>query len=138
MSEGIVIKIWNVKVSKNNQNSGSKQIQDSISYIENPEKLGTANIVDGSTQVGNELTYVMNEVKTVKKLYVGSRHITDISNATEEMMQVKQYFGKLDGRLALHGVISLDETESDIKNAGKLMMLMADYLDSLFPGHQAV
>jgi len=138
MSEGIVIKIWNVKVSKNNQNSGSKQIQDSIAYIENPEKLGAANIVDGSMQVGNELTYVMNEVKTVKKLYVGSRHITDISNATEEMMQVKQYFGKLDGRLALHGVISLDETESDIKNAGKLMMLMADYLDSVFPGHQAV
>lgn len=39
----------------------------------------------------------------------GTRHISDIKNATEEIVQVKEFFGKLDGRVATHGVISLDK-----------------------------
>ena len=121
MAEGIVIKIWNVKASSSTR-SGASQIQSSIDYIENPEKV-CIRIADSSQlQMGNELTYVMNDIKTVDGLYVGARHITDIKNATEEMMQIKEFYGKLDGRVATHGVISLDVTESDPKNAGKLML----------------
>lgn len=88
--------------------------------------------------MGNELTYVMNDIKTVDGLYVGARHISDIKNATEEMMQVKKFFGKLDGRVATHGVISLDASESDPKNAGKLMLLLDELMQKVFPDNQVV
>ena len=106
--------------------------------IENPEKVGQPLSMPDANQIGNELTYVMNDLKTVNGLYVGSRHITDISHATEEMMQVKEFFGKLDGRVATHGVISLDEAESDAKNAGKLMLLLSELMERIFPEHQVV
>lgn len=137
MSQGIVVKIWNVKAGSNSR-SASKQISDSIAYIENPEKLGRPLQLGNETQLGNELKYVMNELKTVEGLYVGCRHISDIKNATEEMMQVKRFFGKLDGRVATHGVISLDATESDSKNAGKLMLLLSDVMKDVFPDNQVV
>lgn len=64
MAEGIVIKIWNVKASSSTR-SGASQIQSSIDYIENPEKV-CIRIADSSQfQMGNELTYVMNDIKTV-------------------------------------------------------------------------
>ena len=137
MAEGIVIKIWNVKASSSTR-SGASQIQSSIDYIENPEKV-CIRIADSSQfQMGNELTYVMNDIKTVDGLYVGARHITDIKNATEEMMQIKEFYGKLDGRVATHGVISLDVTESDPKNAGKLMLLLDELMQKVFPDNQVV
>ena len=137
MSQGIVVKIWNVKAGSNKR-SASKQLSDSIAYIENPEKLGTPLQLGNEKQLGNELHYVMNELKTVDGLYVGCRHISDIKNATEEMMQVKRFFEKMDGRVATHGVISLDETESDPKNAGKLMLLLSDLMEEVFPDNQVV
>ena len=137
MAQGIVVKIWNVKASANTRSAAS-QIADSISYIENPKKVGQPLSMPDANQIGNELTYVMNDLKTVNGLYVGSRHIMDISHATEEMMQVKEFFGKLDGRVATHGVISLDEAESDAKNAGKLMFLLSELMERIFPEHQVV
>jgi len=137
MSQGIVVKIWNVKAGSKTR-SASKQISDSIAYIENPEKLGSPLQLGNEKQLGNELHYVMNELKTVDGLYVGCRHISDIKNATEEMMQVKRFFEKMDGRVATHGVISLDEAESDSKNAGKLMLLLSDLMEEVFPENQVV
>lgn len=137
MSQGIVVKIWNVKAGSHKR-SASKQISDSIAYIENPEKLGKPLQLGNEAQLGNELHYVMNELKTVAGLYVGCRHISDIKNATEEMMQVKRFFEKTDGRVATHGVISLDESESDPKNAGKLMLLLSDLMEEVFPDNQVV
>lgn len=137
MAEGIVIKIWNVTASSSTR-SGASQIQSSIDYIENPEKVGVKLSPTTGMQMGNELTYVMNDIKTVDDLYVGARHISDIKNATEEMMQVKKFFGKLDGRVATHGVISLDASESDPKNAGKLMLLLDELMQKVFPDNQVV
>lgn len=137
MAEGIVIKIWNVTASSSTR-SGASQIQSSIDYIENPEKVGVKLSPTTGMQMGNELTYVMNDIKTVDGLYVGARHISDIKNATEEMMQVKEFFGKLDGRVATHGVISLDASESDPKNAGKLMLLLDELMQKVFPDNQVV
>ena len=137
MAEGIVIKIWNVTASSSTR-SGASQIQSSIDYIENPEKVGVKISSSSEMQMGNELTYVMNDIKTVDGLYVGARHILDIKNATEEMMQVKEFFGKLDGRVATHGVISLDALESDSKNAGKLMLLLDELMQKIFPDNQVV
>ena len=120
MAKGIVVKVWNVKAG-NGTRSAASQISDSIDYIENPEKTGIPLNITSESQLGNELTYVTNEVKTEAGLYVGCRHISDISHATDEMMQVKQFYGKLDGRVATHGIVSLDASESDPRNAGKLM-----------------
>lgn len=137
MAEGIVIKIWNVTASSSTR-SGASQIQSSIDYIENTEKVGVKISPTSEMQMGNELTYVMNDIKTVDGLYVGARHISDIRNATEEMMQVKEFFGKLDGRVATHGVISLDASESNPKNAGRLMLLLDELMQKIFLDNQVV
>ena len=137
MAEGIVVKIWNVSANSSTR-SGASQIQSSIAYIENPEKVGVRIGDNAGMQVGNELSYVMNDMKTLDGLYVGCRHISDIKNATEEMMQIKEFYGKLDGRVATHGVISLDESESDPKNAGKLMLLLDELMQKVFPDNQVV
>ena len=137
MAKGIVVKVWNVKAG-NGTRSAVSQISDSIDYIENPEKTGIPLNITSESQLGNELTYVTNEVKTAAGLYVGCRHISDISHATDEMMQVKQFYGKLDGRVATHGIVSLDASESDPRNAGKLMELLNELMEKVFPDNQVV
>ena len=77
MAEGIVVKIWNVSANSSTR-SGASQIQSSIAYIENPEKVGVRIGDNTGTQVGNELSYVMNDMKTLDGLYVGCRHILDL------------------------------------------------------------
>lgn len=137
MAQGIVVKVWNVKAGSGTR-SASAQISDSIEYIDNPEKTGVPLDLGNVNQIGNEITYVVNDMKTASGLYVGGRHISDIKHATEEMMQVKEFFGKMDGRVATHGIISLDASESDPRNAGKLMQLLNDLMESIFPEHQMV
>jgi hypothetical protein len=136
MAKGIVAKIWNIKDGSKGRGAGA-QISDSIDYITNSEKCDET-LGNSQAQIGRELSYVTNDVKTLEGLYVGCRHISDIMNATNEMMQVKEFHGKLGGRVALHGIISLDAAESDKKNAGKLMMLLNDLLEEIFPNNQAV
>ena len=137
MSQGIVVKVWNVKAG-GGKRGASAQISDSIAYIENPEKTGVSVDLQNVNTLGNELVYVTNVMKTVAGLYVGGRHISNIAHATEEMMQVKEFYGKLDGRVATHGIISLDTEESDPHNAGKLMELLNDLMARIFPEHQVV
>ena len=136
MAKGIVAKIWNITAISGK--SAANQISASIDYIENPEKVGVTLDIGGVNQLNNQLTYVTDELKTVDGLYVGDRHIMDFDNATSEMMQVKEFYGKLDGRVAMHGIVSLSEEESDPKNAGKLMLLLNDFMAKLFPEHQVV
>lgn len=114
------------------------QITDSISYITYSEKCDGVIAGDGLMQVGREVSYVINDLKTLQGLYVGERHISDIQNATDEMMQVKEFHNKLGGRVALHGIVSLPVGESGKENAGKLMMLVDDLLEEIFPDHQAI
>ena len=137
MNKGIVVKIWNIKEGTGKRNAGV-QISDSISYITDEEKCDVHLQSESLSQIGRELTYVTNDVKTLEGAYVGCKNISDIQRAAQEMMQVKIFFDKTGGRVALHGIISLDEAESDAKNAGKLMMLMSDLLDEVFADYQAV
>ena len=136
MAKGIIAKIWNIKEGSLGRSAGV-QIKDSVRYITDPLKCDE-HLKDSKGQLGRELTYVTNDVKTLEGLYTGSRHILDIKNSSEEMMQIKLFHGKTGGRVALHGVISVDESESDKKNAGKLMCLADDLLKELFPDNQAV
>lgn len=137
MAKGIVAKIWNISVGSGSRTAAA-QISSSIEYIENPEKVGVVIDIDNANLLTNQLTYVTNDVKTMDGLYVGGRHIVDFNNATNEMIQVKEFYGKLGGRVATHGIISLDREESDQKNAGKLMLLLNDFMAELFPEHQVV
>lgn len=137
MAKGIVAKIWNISANSNTR-SASAQIASSIEYIENPEKVGVVLDIGSVNQINNQLMYVTNEVKTMDGLYVGGRHIVDFNNATEEMMRVKEFYGKMDGRVATHGIISLDRGESGEANAGKLMLLLNDFMEAIFPEHQVV
>ena len=135
--EGIVAKIWNIKEGTMGRGA-AVQITDSISYITNSEKCDGVIVSDNFMQVGREVSYVINDIKTLQGLYVGGRHISDIQNATNEMMQVKEFHNKLGGRVALHGIVSLPVRESGKENAGKLMMLVDDLLEEIFPDHQAI
>lgn len=135
--EGIVAKIWNIKEGTMGRGA-AVQITDSISYITNSEKCDGVIVNDDFMQVGREVSYVINDIKTLQGLYVGGRHISDIQNATNEMMQVKEFHNKLGGRVALHGIVSLSVGESGKENAGKLMMLADDLLEEIFPDHQAI
>lgn len=135
--EGIVAKIWNIKEGTMGRGA-AVQITDSISYITNSEKCDGVIVNDDFMQVGREVSYVINDIKTLQGLYVGGRHISDIQNATNEMMRVKEFHNKLGGRLALHGIVSLPVGESGKENAGKLMMLADDLLEEIFPDHQAI
>ena len=137
MAKGIVAKIWNISVGSGSRTAAA-QIASSIEYIENPEKVGVVLDISNLNLLTNQLTYVMDDVKTIDGLYVGGRHIVDFKNATNEMMQVKEFYGKLGGRVATHGIISLDREESDPQNAGKLMLLLNDFMTELFPEHQVV
>ena len=136
MAQGIVAKIWNITAASGK--SASAQISSSIDYIENPEKVGVMLDIDNVNQLNNQLMYVTDEIKTVDGLYVGGRHIMDFDNATSEMMQVKEFYGKLDGRVAMHGIISMSEEESDPRNAGKLMLLLNEFMERIFSEHQVV
>lgn len=134
---GIIAKIWNIKAGSQGR-SGGAQIGSSIDYITNSEKCDGQLPLTGALQVGREVTYVTNDIKTLEGLYVGARNISDVSNAVDEMMQVKRFYQKLDGRVALHGIISLDEDESAKENAWKLMFLCDELMERVFPDNQIV
>lgn len=134
---GIIAKIWNIKAGSQGR-SGGAQISSSVDYITNSEKCDGQLPLSGALQVGREVTYVTNDIKTLEGLYVGARNISDIANAVDEMMQVKRFYQKLDGRVALHGIISLDEDESSKENAGKLMFLCDELMERIFPDNQIV
>lgn len=134
---GIIAKIWNIKAGSQGR-SGGAQISSSVDYITNSEKCDGQLSLSGMLQVGREVAYVTNDIKTLAGLYIGARNISDISNAVDEMMQVKRFYQKLDGRVALHGIISLDEDESSKENAGKLMLLCDELMERIFPDNQIV
>lgn len=139
---GIVCKVWNI--NGNTQSKQSKaQLSDSVNYILNPEKTGHSldNLhFDSMGQLTRECKYVENDLKTFDGAFVGGVNVSsnDIKSVVQEMMEVKNFYEKPDGRTALHMIISLDECESDISNAGKLLSLCNDVLKKLFPNNQAV
>ncbi len=137
MAKGIVAKIINIKNGSQGR-SGAVQIGDSIAYITNSEKCDMKMDQIDVSQVSREVSYVLNDLKTLDGLYVGCRQVSDVSKAVDEMMLVKEFYGKTDGRVAMHGIISLDAEESQIKNAGKLMLLVDDLMQEIFPEHQVV
>ena len=142
---GIICKVWNVKASEKKRSMKS-HINDSVSYILNNEKtehrFSGDEDPDGFSkkQLGRECKYIENDVKTVDGAYVSSINLssTDIKKAVDEMMEVKRFYGKIDGRLLLHGIISLPEEESDINNAPKLLAMCNDVMRELFPEHQVI
>lgn len=144
MKNGIVCKVWNIS-GDSEKKSSSSQIKDSIGYILNDEKteikLSEETISSfNSKQLGRECKYIENDIKTVEGAYVGSRNLTttDIAEAVREMMNVKKFYEKMNGRAALHGIISLPVEESDIERSADLMSLCNDVLAEIFPNHQAV
>ena len=113
MPQGITCKVWNIKGAEKSKTTSS-QISDSINYILNDEKTDTivsfenSILNDVSGQLSRECQYVANDVKTLKRTLTGVVNLSSIESASEEMMEVKSFFSKFDGRSALHGVISLD------------------------------
>lgn len=145
MQNGIICKVWNIQ-GKTNTKNASSQIKDSIGYILNDEKVDITlsmkgrPINDPASQLGRECKYVENDVKTVEGAFVGTRNLisSDIKQAVSEMMDVKNFYEKTDGRAALHGIISLPESESDIKNAASLMKLCEEVMAEVFPNNQVI
>lgn len=145
MATGIVCKVWNIQ-GKTQSKNAKAQLKDSLSYVLNREKTEKRLAMEGAAisnpqaQLGRECRYIENDVKTLGGAYVGSINLisSDMKEAVKEMMDVKEFYNKTDGRAALHGIISLPENESDIRNASKLMQLCEDTLKELFPDNQAI
>lgn len=132
---GIICKLWDIKNNKGA--NGKVDLNASIVYIEDEEKT-TLSVEDLDANLKNSINYATDDLKTMHKALVGAYLINDIDNAAQEMTDIKTIYGKTDGRIALHGVISLIETESSIENAGKLISMARDVLTELFPNHQFV
>ena len=136
---GVIVKVWAVG---NFKTASSKQMGDSIDYITNEEKTQCQlNGIGGqvvSRNIRSEVSYVINETKTLEGALVGTQNLVSVETAFNEMMAVKRFYGKEDGRIALHGTISLESFESTPENAPKLMMACQDVLSKLFPNNQAV
>lgn len=145
MSEGIVCKVWNIH-GETVTRSTMTQMTDSLCYILNDEKvskeisLNSPIVNDLMGQLGRECLYVENDIKTLNGALVGEYNLlsTDINFAVQEMMEVKEFYHKTDGRAALHGVISLPVEESHLVNSSGLMKLCHDTLSEVFPNHQAI
>lgn len=145
IADGIICKIWNIQ-SQTGSKSANAHLKDSLSYILDHEKTDTVLDMTGTVvsapeaQLGRECRYIENDVKTLGGALIGTRNLisSDAKSAVREMMSVKEFFGKTDGRGALHGVISLPEIESDPENAAKLMQLCEHVMEEMFPDHQAV
>jgi len=139
MAKGIVGKVWNIQGESINKNTASN-LKDSIGYILNGEKINGKLEMDLAEQLGRECKYVSNDIKTVSGAYVGGRNLvsTEIREAVKEMMEVKKFYEKPDGRAALHGIISLDAEESDVNNASRLMQLCDAVMKEVFPNHQVI
>lgn len=159
MSSGVICKIWNIK---GNTKGTKAQLKDSIDYIKDKEKTdlkpsagedsaGSGEKADREEELekeqrelenektlGRQCKYVMNDIKTINGAYVGTRHLISADTAVDEMMKVKKFYRKTGGRNALHGVISLEESESGIINAPQLMLMCNDVLQEIFPDNQAV
>lgn len=139
MSGGIVVKVWNI--TGDSVKKGTKaQLADSVGYILNSEKTVAQIELNPLDQLTRECKYVENDLKTFDGAYVGGHNVTstDVSHAVDEMMKVKKFFDKQNGRAALHMLISLPEEESDPSNASRLMQLCSDVLKEIFPNNQAV
>ena len=143
MASGIVCKVWNVLATQK-KGCGS-QLSDSIGYILDDEKTETK--LTGETveqfnekQLGRECQYIENDIKTVDGAYIATQNLasSDVCGAVKEMMDVKKFYGKLGGRAALHGIISLPVEESGKERAADLMALCSDVMKKIFPNHQAV
>lgn len=145
--KGIICKVWNIKGNTSaNKKTTAAQVKDSISYILNDEKTHSALIMTGSpindpaAQIERECQYIENDIKTVNGALVGVNNLksSDITTAVSEMIDVKKFYGKLDGRAALHGVISIDSSLHTSDDASKLLQLCHDVMDEVFPDHQSI
>lgn len=139
MNSGIVVKVWNIK-GQSIAKGTKEQLADSVGYILNDEKTVVHTELNSLDQLTRECKYVENDLKTFDGAYVGGHNVTstNVALAVNEMMNVKKFFDKQDGRAALHMLISLPEEESDSVNASKLMQLCSDVLKDIFPNNQAV
>lgn len=139
MDSGIVCKVWNI--SGDIQSKAVKDnLKDSVGYILNSEKVDASLSMTVLEQLNRECKYIENDLKTFRGALVGSHNLssTDIKEAVEQMMETKKFYGKTDGRAALHMLISLPEEESSALNSSKLMELCQDVLKEIFPDNQAV
>ena len=80
-------------------------INNAITYVENKEK--TEIPLDN---LNNTLSYAENEDKTERQYYISGINC-NVSNAYEEMKQVKKAFQKESGIVAFHGYQSFKEGE---------------------------
>ena len=139
MEQGIVCKVWNIK-GTTDAKGAIDQLRDSLGYILNDEKTVFQSNLDPLNQLTRECKYVENDLKTFSGAFVGGNNVstTNVLEAVSEMMEVKRFYGKEDGRAALHMIISLPEEESDVSNASKLMQLCDSVVKEVFPKNQAI
>ena len=101
-----------------------------IDYARNPEKtverspeqLAAIHTIDGVVE------YAADEMKTETRAYVTCLNCTSEETAAEEFMEVKELWGKTDGRQCFHGYQSFKADEVDAETAHAIGVELATKL----------
>ena len=141
---GIICKVWNIKEASR-PGDRKTMLVNSVRYITNEAKVNLPYEMPEDEaeavvhhNLANEASYLVRDIKTLGGALTGTINLTSVENAVDEMMQLKKSCGKVGGRMALHGTISLPEGVHGRNNAAKLLLMGKDVVGGLFPGHQAV
>lgn len=120
-----VTSIWPIK-----NNRKLTTIKRVIDYARNPEKTVERDpeALTPLHAINGVVEYVANQMKTEKRAYVSCFNCTSEETAAKEFMQVKEYWGKTDGRLCFHGYQSFKAGEVDAETAHAIGVKLAERL----------
>ena len=101
-----------------------------IDYARNPEKT----VEKGSEtmaalhKISGVIEYAADEMKTEKRSYVTCINCNSEDTAAQEFMEVKEFWGKKDGRQCFHGYQSFKAEEVDAETAHAIGVELATKL----------
>ncbi len=101
-----------------------------IDYARNPEKTvdRVADDMASLHTIGDVIDYAADEMKTETRAYVSYINIEDIENVAQEFMEVKEFWGQMEGRQCFHGYQSFKADEVDAETAHNIGVELATKL----------
>lgn len=99
-----------------------------INYARNPEKTHDKGKLSELHEIEGVIEYAADEMKTETRTYVSCINLSGEETAAKEFMEVKQRYGKLDGRVCYHGYQSFKADEVDAATAHRIGVDLATEL----------
>ena len=119
-----VTSVWPIKAGKRSVAGAVKVVVD---YAMNPEKT-TEELrpeISALHTIDNVVQYAANDLKTEARSYITCIGCMSEETAAQEFMEVKEYYGKTDGRVCFHGYQSFKAGEVDAATAHRIGVELA-------------